>query len=343
MKKIKLGHIGTAHDHSQGKLDCVKKYPDIFEVVGIVEDNNEYRSAAKKNPTYHGYKWMSEEELFNTGIDAVLVEGYELDLVNIAKRCIDCGVHIHVDKPAGDDINSFENLLKTAKAKNLIVQLAYMYRYNPAVLDCIELVKEGKLGELYEVDAIMNTHHALDKRKWLGNFNGGNMFFLGCHMADLVFMLLGTPEKIISYNKSTGIDGINVIDHGFAVWEYKNGISTIRATSTEINGYARRQLVVCGSEGTYTIMPLENPIKAIYSDRSFIVNAGSYSNDYNAVERNIPNLPSNCRYDAMILDFAAMVRGEKENQFTYEYELQLQKLVLASCGMKINYREEIIL
>ena len=34
----------------------------------------------------------------------------------------------------------------------------------------------------------------------------------------------------------------------------------------------------------------------------------------------------------MILDFAAMVRGEKENPFSYETELHVQQLVLAACG-----------
>ena len=39
-----------------------------------------------------------------------------------------------------------------------------------------------------------------------------------------------------------------------------------------------------------------------------------------------------------MLDFVAMVRGEKENPYTYEYELEVQKLVLAACGYDIDYK-----
>ena len=39
MEKIKLGHIGTRHDHSRAKLEGAKKFPDLFEIVGIVPES----------------------------------------------------------------------------------------------------------------------------------------------------------------------------------------------------------------------------------------------------------------------------------------------------------------
>ena len=40
----------------------------------------------------------------------------------------------------------------------------------------------------------------------------------------------------------------------------------------------------------------------------------------------------------MMLDFAAMVRGEKQNPYSYEYELGLQKLILACCGRDVDLK-----
>jgi hypothetical protein len=40
------------------------------------------------------------------------------------------------------------------------------------------------------------------------------------------------------------------------------------------------------------------------------------------------------RYDAMMRNFAEMVRG-KENPYSYEYELGLYRLVLRACGKDI--------
>ena len=38
---IKIGQIGMAHDHAEGKMSCVRKFPDVFEIVGIAEENPE--------------------------------------------------------------------------------------------------------------------------------------------------------------------------------------------------------------------------------------------------------------------------------------------------------------
>jgi hypothetical protein len=35
----------------------------------------------------------------------------------------------------------------------------------------------------------------------------------------------------------------------------------------------------------------------------------------------------------MMLSFAAMVRGEKQNPWSLDYELELFKVILACCGM----------
>ena len=38
----------------------------------------------------------------------------------------------------------------------------------------------------------------------------------------------------------------------------------------------------------------------------------------------------------MLASFAAMVRGEKENPYTYDYELELYKTVLQCCGVEVK-------
>lgn len=330
-RRIRLGHIGTAHDHSEGFMDCVRKFADVFEVIGIVEPDSELLARNKKKPVYAGLNWMTEEELFHQGVDAVMIEGFELDLIPTALRWAEKGVHLHIDKPAGDNLDDFRKLLRIAKEKNLVVQMGYMYRYNKAVQRCIELVRDGTLGTIYQVDAIMNTEHSLEKRKWLSNFDGGIMFFLGCHMVDLVYMFQGTPKQIIAYNRSTGFDGVESIDHGLALFEYEHGISTVQATSTEVNGYGRRQLVVCGSKGSVEIKPLENPTVMTLSLRK-----DTKGKEYSDCKQQITLPQQGGRYDDMILDFAQFVRGVKDNPYNYEYEIQLHELILAACG-QIEY------
>ncbi len=328
MKPIKLGHVGTLHDHSSGKLACVKKFPELFEIVGIVAESPEREEQLKEKWPYKGLPFCDRETLLERGVEAVLVEGFEHDLVHEAQFWADRGVHMHIDKPAGNDVESFKKLLRTAKEKELTVQMAYMYRYNFAFLDCLERIKRGELGDIYQVTAIMNTRHDPDKRAWLKQFDGGIQFYLGCHMIDFIYNLQGLPEKIHPFLKSTMTDGVDATDFALALFEYPNGISTAEATSAEVNGYGRRQLVVCGTKGTYEIEPLESPTHAYFIP---LERAMTYS-DHRDEEIELPPFEPNSRYDTMMSDFASFVRGEAENPYTYSYELAVQKLLMYCCG-----------
>jgi len=131
-----------------------------------------------------------------------------------------------------------------------------------------------------------------------------------------------------------GGDGVSSTDVSMAVFEYSNGISTVAATSAEVNGYGRRQLVVCGSRGTYEIEPLEAPTHAYFIPADA---AATYGDRRKEVE--LPPFDPACRYDDMMLDFARFIRREAENPFTLEYELTLQKLLMFCCGdTKVDWK-----
>lgn len=329
MRPIRLGHVGTRHDHSSAKLECVKKFPELFEVVGCVAESPEREAEIRDLPPYAGIPFTTREGLLALGVEAVLVESFEGDLIHEAQFWAEHGVHLHIDKPAGTDVASFEALLRTVKEKNLALQMAYMYRYNHAYLDCLERIQRGELGEIYEVTAIMNTGHPAQKREWLNNFEGGIMLFLGCHMIDFVYRLQGLPQKIHPFLKSTGVDGVKSTDFSLALFEYSNGVSTVEATSAEVNGYGRRQLVVCGSLGTYEIEPLEAPTHAYFIPKSA---SATFADRRQEVE--LPPFDPKCRYDSMMRDFASFIREGTENPYSLSYELTLQKLLMYCCGHK---------
>ena len=164
------------------------------------------------------------------------------------------------------------------------------------------------------------------------------MFFLGCHLVDLIFGILGVPEEIIPMNCSTGIDGVTAEDYGFAVFKYKNGISFAKTCAEEMGGFARRQLVVTGEKCSVELKPLE-----MYAPGSSDLYTGvtDYTESAWANMGVSRNSEPQDRYDAMITAFAEMVRGERENPWSYEYELQLYRIVLAACGVDIDYKKEI--
>ena len=69
------------------------------------------------------------------------------------------------------------------------------------------------------------------------------MFELGCHLIDAVVYLLGKPRAVHDHGRqSSPSDGL--ADSQLAVLEYQDVIATVRASLIEVDGFARRQLVV---------------------------------------------------------------------------------------------------
>ena len=327
MKKIKIGQIGIGHNHGEAKMQAIRKFPELFEIVGFVEENERWIEKRGANIGYEGLPRMSVEEVIAKS-DAILVESDVWDLTKYAKMCIDAGKHIHMDKPASGTLEEYKYVLDTAKEKNLVVQLGYMYRYNPAVLECFEHIKNGDLGEIYSINAEMSTFHKPEYKKWLTNFGGGIMYILGSHLVDLIVYMLGEPTKITSFLKHTGLDGVDVEDNNLAVLEYDKALARIFVSSVEVNGFGRRQLIVSGSKGTVNICPLERPITMTYSDTSI---ANKTYEDRKIV---IPfeDHTADGRYDEMMQDLYTYIMGTKQNPFTYEHDYLVQKVLSEIVG-----------
>ena len=339
-KRIKIGQIGTGHEHASGKMSTFRKLSDHYEVVGIVEPDPGLRKRHEKNSTYKGLTWMTEEELLATkGLQAVAVEVSSADdrIMDITGRCIDAGMHVHLDKPGGESFSKFKKVLDEAGRRKLTVQLGYMYRNNPAVQFCQHAVREGWLGQVFEVDCVMNRPHSVSYRKYLGEFRGGTMFIFACHLIDLVVSLMGKPDRIVSYQKQTRTDvGMEMCDNGLAVFEYPRTTVTVRTASLEVEGYKRRQLVVCGDEGTVDLRPLETfgmrPPRQLKLQLALSKGRDSYKKGYQEVS--FPQPPG--RYDFQLIELAQIIRGEIENPSPLEHELLVQQCLLEACGYPLS-------
>lgn len=331
MKKIRVGQIGLGHNHGGSKMKVARSFPELFEVVGYAEENDRWVEKRSGYPAYQGVPRLSVEQVIEQS-DAVLIESDVWDLTKYAKMCVDAGKHIHMDKPAGGTLEEYKAVLDTAKEKNLVVQMGYMYRYNPAVQKTFEHIKNGDLGEIYSINAEMSTFHSVEYKQWLTNFGGGIMYILGSHLVDLIVYMLGEPKKVVSFLKHTGLDSVDLEDNNLAVLEYDKALARIFVSSVEVNGYGRRQLVVAGSKGTINICPMESPTTMTYADTA--MQGATYAD----VKNTITGMsPVGSRYHEMMQDFYAYIVGEKQNPFTYEHDYTVQKVLDEIVGgVRIN-------
>lgn len=331
MRKVRIAQIGTSRfSHGLYIFESLKNQPDIFEIAGYALPENEREKFPGQTGCFDGYREMTVDEILNDPtIEAVAVETEEKYLTKYAKTAAEHGKHVHMEKPGGLSLDDFEGLIGKMKKSGKVFHTGYMYRCNPAVREVLRQVRSGELGEIISVEAQMNCSEPADLRKWLSEFPGGMMFFLGCHVVDLVFSIMGKPDRVIPYNRRTGKDGIGSEDFGMALFEYKNGISIVKANASEVGGFARRQLVVVGTKATVELKPLE-----IFTDSGTVTDVSIYRKADDWWDPGEKSRSGNFgRYDVMMKEFAEFVAGEAVNQYTYDYELELYRTLLECCGV----------
>ncbi len=332
MRKIKIAHIGmNLNSHSPDVFNTLKKQPELFDIAGYVLPKGERERIAHRLSCFEGYPELTlEQVLEDDTIEAVTVETDEVYTTKYALMAAQHGKHIHMEKPGGVSLPDFEKLIVTVKCTGKVFHTGYMYRYNPMVQELLEQNARGELGEIISVEAQMNCPHGKEVRQWLTGFPGGMMFFLGCHLVDLVLLLQGKPRRIIPLNTATGVEGTTGLDYGLAVLEYDRGMSFVKTCAVEKGGFARRQLVVTGTKKTVELKPLE-----WYVEGGMVTERMKYDTaDWHKAGEHTVTPPYD-RYTAMTSAFAAMVRGEKKNPFTPDYELELYKTVLKCCGENV--------
>ena len=328
-RRIKVGQIGTAHAHASGKMATLRKLPDDYDVIGVVEPDPAVRERAQKIAAYRDLTWMTEEELLNTpGLQAVAVETAVRDLVPTAARCVDAGMHLHLDKPAGPSLPAFQRLMDEAGHKSLTVQMGYMFRNNPAFQLCYRAASEGWLGDVFEIHAVMSKKIPAVRRLPLAQYSGGSMFELGCHLIDAAVAVMGKPERVTSFLRRTRPDLDNLADNTLAVLEYPRGTCTVRSALLEVDGNRRRQFVVCGDQGTVDIRPLEPPKLLLALENS----QGAFQPGYQEVP--LPKMAG--RYDDQLVELARAIRGEIESPYSPSHDLAVHETILRASGMPLT-------
>jgi predicted dehydrogenase len=323
---IKIGQIGVGHGHAN-KLAVYRQSRD-YEVVGLVEPDDRLRDEARSKPVFQGVPWMTREQLFNVpGLQAVLVETRVRDLLDAAEAGVNAGLHVHLDKPAGESLLQYKRILEAASKKRVWVQMGYMYRYSPAVVLLRDLLKRGWLGEVFEVHTVMSKVVTPAERTALAAYRGGMMFELGCHLIDLVVGVLGAPTKIVPFPRHSSRRDDPLLDNMLAVFEYPCATATVRSSALEVDGFERRHLVVCGTEGTFHIQPLDDPAARV----AFSSARGAYHTGYQDV-----SFPKYRRYVDDAADMARVIRGEKAIDHTPQHDLAVQTAVLQASGLPVD-------
>lgn len=117
-----VGHLGKIH------LKCLQNTK--FELVGFFDTDPFTRSAV--SDTFGLYAFETFEDMLENVdcVDIVCPTVYHFD---IAKKAIQKGKHVFIEKPLTESLAQAEELVKIASDFGIIVQVGHVERYNPAI------------------------------------------------------------------------------------------------------------------------------------------------------------------------------------------------------------------
>lgn len=327
---MRLGMLGMWHTHATGIVRQVAEHADEFELIAFHDADPDVVRQRRQDwqPLVGDLPLVDRPEtLLEQRLDGVVVEGRVDDNVPLARLAVAAGFPVMLEKPAGEDLAEFRALLDLARGKGLHVQMIYLFRYMAAVLEMLRMARDGEFGHIYQFRARLPKDFTLydEYVRDLGRYRGGIFFEMAGHVVDMMVAMLGRPNGVTPFLAHHHTERGEFIDHGVGVFEYDRAFGLIDVPALEVVPDARR-IEVFGTEGACSITHLgsghlqNDPVQPIHVYRT------------GADHWQTIDLPAATLQIADLREFAAVVAGKKEPDYSMEHDLTVQKTLLQACG-----------
>ncbi|MGP5930601.1 Gfo/Idh/MocA family protein [Corynebacterium glyciniphilum] len=196
MENIVVGLLGITHPHASARVRALRAI-DGVEVVAAADTDPRLNYFTEK---YDVEARDVDGVLNDPRINAIMVHSKSKDMVAHAKRALDAGKSVVVEKPGGGTVADLEELerLEASANSDQIVQVGYNVRLAPSITKTKKLVEEGAIGEVVSVaarGAALVGEHVTEHLNQPADM-GGVLWILGCHMLDSLVSVFGAPESV---------------------------------------------------------------------------------------------------------------------------------------------------
>ncbi|WP_267894112.1 Gfo/Idh/MocA family protein [Thermodesulfobium acidiphilum] len=156
------------------------------------------------------------DEIFSSkDIDAVVISTPSSFHYSLAKKALNSGKHVFVEKPMALNVKEGEELVELARSKDLRLLVGHVLLYHPAVQTLHQLVMEGELGDI---------HYIHSSRLNLGkvSFDESVLWNLAPHDLSIFFYLLGLEGDIVVSSTGHSFLSEDRVDIAHVTLEFKD-------------------------------------------------------------------------------------------------------------------------
>jgi predicted dehydrogenase len=206
---VGFGGIGKLHTANWRNLHLY--YPDLPVKLNLRGAAARTQDTADRAVQQGGFEYGTTDY-------QELMDDPEINLIDICtpnnlhypifKAALVAGKHIYCEKPLALNIQEAEEMLTLAEASDRVVQLAFNYRFIPAVMRAKQLIEEGFLGEVINFRAqyfhtgYLNPDKPISWRLDQEASGGGALVDLGSHVIDLMLYLAGPFNRVLAQTKT---------------------------------------------------------------------------------------------------------------------------------------------
>ena len=240
MEKIRLGilgigNMGTSHAKSVKEGKCPE-----FQVAAVCDRNPERIAWAEEYLGAEVACFETAEEMLDSGlIDACIVSVPHYDHPKYAITCMERGIHVLVEKPAGVYTKQVRQMNEAAKQHDVVFAMMFNQRTNHIYWKMRELVQSGEYGQIRRTNWLITNWYRSSayyasgdwRATWSGE--GGGVLLNQCpHQLDLWQWICGMPKTVQAHLQYGKWHDIEVEDDVTAYVEYENGATGVFITST---------------------------------------------------------------------------------------------------------------
>jgi len=264
MKKIRIGIISPSEIAYRRFLPALLELEE-FEFAGVsvasinewegnldIKDlkqilDNERERANLFTQNNNAKIFDSHESLLASNIDAVYIPLPPALHYKWAKKTLEKGKHIFLEKPFTTNLDDTKNLIKIAKDKNLALCENYMFVYHNQIQKIKQLLDSNAIGHLRKVE----INFEFPKRKandfrYNKALGGGALLDCGGYTLKLANLILGPTSKIVAA-KLNYLKDYSVDMYGSAT--LKNAFGDIAQISFGMDNYYQCSIRILGSDG----------------------------------------------------------------------------------------------
>ncbi len=324
---VKTAVIGYGFSAKTFHLPFIKALPEL-ELSAISSSQQASVEADFPDATWFKH---ADDLLDNSDAELVIITAPNDVHYSLAKRALENGKHVIVEKPFVTRVEEGEELIALAEEKGLVLSVFHNRRWDGDLLTVKKLIDKGRLGDVKLFESHFDRYRPEVRQRWreLAADGGGILFDLGPHLLDQALMLFGTPDAInaqcrIMRPGSTTNDYFNLILHYPEHFVHLHG----NLYSPEPN----LRYKVLGSLGKYVKYGLD-PQEACLKDGVEPNSAGwakEESSDYGKLylEQESETIPTEAGcYEMYFKGVAEAIRLGKENPVPASEALQNIKLI----------------